>query len=124
MLLNFKHFMGSSILIYKEIRILKLEHVVLQSNCLFVYDQLQKSLSTTFDNCFHKTTDHHSHDSRGEKLKLPITKTSIYDLQSITSSSISDSNNLNNKAKIDLDSPELTRTKFIKGIRQDCFSKY
>ena len=55
-------------------QILKLEGVVLQNNCLFVYDQLQKSLSTTFDNYFHKTTDHHSHNTKGEKLNVPITK--------------------------------------------------
>ena len=46
-LLNFKHFMESSNPIYKEMRILKLEDVVLQNNCLFVYNQLQKSLSNT-----------------------------------------------------------------------------
>ena len=99
-------------------RIFKLEDVVLQNNSLFVYDQLQKCLSTTFDNYFHKTTDHHSHNTRGEKLNLPITKT--YDLQSITSSSVRDWNNLNSKSSIDLAS----RTKLIKGIRQHCFSKY
>ena len=54
-------------------RIFKLEDVVLQNNSLFVYDQLQKCLSATFDNYFHKTTDHHSHNTRGEKLNLPIT---------------------------------------------------
>ena len=43
---------------------------------VFVYDQLQKSLSSTFDNYFHKTTDHHSHNARGEKLNIPINKTS------------------------------------------------
>ena len=39
-------------------RIVKLERVVLQNSCLFVYDQSQKSLSTTFDNYFHKTANH------------------------------------------------------------------
>ena len=34
----------------------------------------KKSLSTTFGNYFHKTTDHHSHNTRGEKLNVPITK--------------------------------------------------
>ena len=42
-LLNFKHFMESSNPMYKEMRILKLEDVVLQNN----YNQLQKSLSNT-----------------------------------------------------------------------------
>ena len=41
--------------IYKEMQILKLEDLVLQNNCLFVYHHLlQKSLSATFDNYFHK----------------------------------------------------------------------
>ena len=31
-------------------QILKLQNVVLQNNCFFVYDHLQKSISTTFDN--------------------------------------------------------------------------
>ena len=105
-------------------QIFKLEDVVLQNNCLFLYDQLQKSLSITFDNYFHKTTDHQSHNTRGEKLILPITKTSTYGLQSITSSSIRDWNNLNSKTSIDLASTDLTHTKLIKGIRQRCFSKY
>ena len=75
--------------IYKETQILKLEDLVLQNNCLFVYHHLlQKSISTTFDNYFHKTTDHHGHNIRGEKLIVPITKTWTYVLQSITSSSI------------------------------------
>ena len=82
------------------------------------YDQLQKSLSTTVDNYFHKTTDHHSHNIIGEKLNVPINKTSTNGLQSITSSSIRDSNNLNIKTNIDLGSPDLTRTKLIRGIRQ------
>ena len=41
-LLNFKHFMESSNPIYKEMQIFKLEDVLLQNNCLFVYEQLQK----------------------------------------------------------------------------------
>ena len=59
-------------------QILQLEDVVLQNNCLSVYDQLQKSLSATCDNYFHKTTDRYSNNTRGEKLNVPITKTSTY----------------------------------------------
>ena len=51
---------------------------------------------------FNKTTEHHSHNTRREKLKVPITKTLTYGLQSITSSSIRDWNSLNNKTNIDL----------------------
>ena len=65
-LLNFKHSMESSNPMYKEMQILKVEDVLLQNNCLFVYEQLQKSLSITFDNYFQKTTDHHSHNTRGK----------------------------------------------------------
>ena len=83
-------------------RIFKLEDVVLQNNSLFVYDQLQKCLSATFDNYFHKTTDHHSHNTRCEKLNVPITKSSTYGLQSITSTLIRDWNNLNSETSIDL----------------------
>ena len=75
--------MEQSIPVYKEMRILEFEGVVLQNNRLFVYDQSQKSLSTTFDNYFHKTTDHNSLNGR-------ITKTSTYGLESITSSLIRD----------------------------------
>ena len=78
--------MQSSNPTYTEMQIVKLDDVVLQNNYLFVYDQLQKSLSTTFYNYFHKTTDHHSHNARGEKLNIPITKSSTYGPQSITSS--------------------------------------
>ena len=75
--------------IYKEMQILKLEDIVLQNNCLFGYHHLlQKSLSETFDNYFHKTTDHHGHNIRGEKFIVPITKSWTYVLRSITSSSI------------------------------------
>ena len=116
--------MESSNPIYKKTQILKLENVVLQNNCVFVYDQPQKSLSTTFDNYFHKTTGHHSHNTTGEKLNVRNTKTSTYGLQSITSSSIRDWNNLSSKTSIDLASRDLTRAKLIKGIRQHCFSKY
>ena len=41
-LLNFKHFMESINPIYEEMQIFKLEDVLLQNNCLFVYEQLQK----------------------------------------------------------------------------------
>ena len=115
--------MESSNPIYKKCKF-KLEDVVLQNNCLFVYGQLQEILSTTFDHYFHKTADHHSHNKRGEKLNVPITKTSTYGLQSITSSSIRDWNNLNSKTSINLASRHVTRTKLIKGIRQHCLSKY
>ena len=81
-LLSFKHFIKSSNPIYKKMQILKLEDVVLQNNCHFVYDQLQESLSTTFDNYFRKTTDHHSRNTGGEKLNVHITKTSTCGLQS------------------------------------------
>ena len=92
-------------------QILKLEDVVLQNNCLFVYDQFQESLLITFDDYFHKNIDHHSHNTRAIKRNVPIIKTSTYGLQSITSSSIRDWNSLNSKANIDIASPELTRTK-------------
>ena len=58
--------MESSNPMYKEMQILKLEDELLQNNCLFVYEQLQKSLSITFNSYFHKTTDHHSHNTRGK----------------------------------------------------------
>ena len=74
--------MEQSIPVYKEMRIPEFEDVVLQNSRLFVYDQSQKSLSTT-DNYFHKTTDHNSLNGR-------ITKTSTYGLESITSSLIRD----------------------------------
>ena len=64
-------------------QIFKLEDVALQNNCLFVYDHLQKSLSTTFDNYFHKTTHRHGHNIRGEKLNITIIKTLTYGLQAI-----------------------------------------
>ena len=35
-------------------QIVKLEDVVLQNNCFFVYDQLKKRPSITFDNYFRK----------------------------------------------------------------------
>ena len=35
-------------------QIVKLEDVVLQNNCFFVYDQLKKRSSITFDNYFRK----------------------------------------------------------------------
>ena len=75
--------MEQSIPVYKEMRIPEFEDAVLQNSRLFVYDQSQKSLSTTFDNYFHKTTDHNSLNRR-------ITKTSTYGLESITSSLIRD----------------------------------
>ena len=75
--------MEQSIPVYKEMRIPEFEDAVLQNSRLFVYDQSQKSLSTAFDNYFHKTTDHNSLNGR-------ITKTSTYGLESITSSLIRD----------------------------------
>ena len=70
---------------YKEIQIFKLEDVALQNHFMITsfYDHLQKSLSTTFDNYFHKTTHHHGHNIRGEKLNITIIKTLTYGLQAI-----------------------------------------
>ena len=42
-LLNFKHFMESSNPMYKEMRILKLEDVVLQNNCLLLIINCKKA---------------------------------------------------------------------------------
>ena len=75
--------MEQSIPVYKKMRIPEFEDAVLQNSRLFVYDQSQKSLSTTFDNYFHKTTDHNSLNGR-------ITTASTYGLESITSSLIRD----------------------------------
>ena len=97
---------------------------VLQNNCLYVNDQLQKSLSTVFDNYFYKTADHHSHNKRNGKLNVPLTKTSTYDLQSTISKSIRDWNSLSYKMNIDLAFPEVARTKLLEGISQQCFRKF
>ena len=78
--------MESSNAIYKEMQILQSENIVLQNNCLFVYDLLQINLATAFENCFHKT-DHHSQNTRNEKFNVLITKTSTHGLQSVTSNS-------------------------------------
>ena len=102
--------MESNKLINMENRILNLEDV-LQNNCLFINDQLQKSPSTASDNYFHKTRDYHSHYKRHEELKVPITETSTYGLQSVIPKSTRDWNSLNYKTNIDLAFPELARAK-------------
>ena len=48
-LLNFKHSRESSDPLYKEMKILKLEDVILLNNCLFIFDHLNKTLPTVFD---------------------------------------------------------------------------
>ena len=96
--------MESNKLINMEIRILKLEDV-LQNNCRFINDQLQKSRSTASDNYFHKTRDQHSHYEKDGKLNVPITKTSTYGLQSVISKWIRHWNSLNHKTNVDLAFP-------------------
>ena len=97
--------LSSLILYIRKCKFLSERTYYYKITVFFVYDHLQKRLSTTFDNCFHKITDHHCHNRRGEKINLPITKSSTYALQSITSCSIRDWNSLNSKTNIVIVSP-------------------
>ena len=65
-----------------------------------------KNVSEPLDKIFTKLQTTRVHNTRSDKLNVPICKTSAYDLQSFTTSSIKEWNGLNSKTNIDFASQD------------------
>ena len=115
-ILNFKGPQESVDYLYKESKIDKLKNIIIKDNCRLVYDQLKNNLSETFSNVFTVNAQLHKHDTRINRLVLPKVETITYGSNSITLKAIKQWNEIQNFVKIDIYSPKMTYSKFLKSV--------
>ena len=115
-ILNFKDLRGSVDYLYKESKIDKLKIIIIKANCWLVYDQLKNNLPETFSIFFTLNTQLHKDNTRKNRLILPKVKTISYGSNSITLKAIKQWNEIQNFVKIDIYSPKMTYSKFLKSV--------
>ena len=79
---------------------LNLTNVITVNNCMLVFDHLNSSLPTIYDDLFISFKEQHSHSTRGARrcvLNIPKMKTSFYGSRSVQIKSIKDWNNIIDK---------------------------
>ena len=86
----------------------------IKDNCLLAYDQIKNNLPETFGNFFTLNTQLHKHNTRKNRLILPKVKTISYGSNSITLKATKQWNEIQNFIKIDINSPKMTYSKFLK----------
>ena len=88
----------------------------MKANCRLVYDQLKNNLPDSFSTFFTLNTQLHKHNTRKNRLLLPKVKTISYDSNSITLKAIKQWNEIQNVIKIDIYSPKMTYSRFLKSV--------
>ena len=111
--------------LYKECKILKFPDILNLQNCLLMYQvQLRPKLNTSFPALLAK--DKHNYNTRSAThnlLDIPLTKTNIYEKNSIKNHCIRDWNNLK-KDLSDIPNSELSLS-YMKGyLKQKYFGPY
>ena len=114
-ILNFKCPLESVDYFYKESKIDKLKNIM-KANCRLVYDQLKNNLPDSFSTFFTLNTQLHKHNTRKNRLVLPKVKTISYGSNSITLKAIKQWNEIQNVIKIDIYSPKMTYSRFLKSV--------
>ena len=64
-IINFKEERHPSAPLYTETKILNLTNIITLNNCMLVFDHLNSSLPTIFDDLFKPFNKQHSHNTRG-----------------------------------------------------------
>ena len=116
-IINFKGREYNAKPLYKSSKVLEFRNIIKLNNCLLVYDQLKNNLPKNFQNYFSLKSDHHSYNTRGKRVNVPIVKTTTYGSNSITIKAIKHWNEIQNSLSIDLNSPDITRAKFIEAMK-------
>ena len=96
--------------LYKDSKINKLKSIIIKANCRFVYDQLKNNLPETFSNFFTLNTNFFT------LIYLSIVKTASCFYNSITLKAKKQWNEVQNFIKIDIHSPKMTCSKFLKSL--------
>ena len=116
-IINFKGPLESATPLYKNSKVFKLEDTIKIDNCMFVFDQLKGNLPESFSNYFLHKSNQHQYNTRGNRLIVPHVKTTLYGTNSITLKAIKHWNEIQDNIEIDINSPETTRSKFLKAIK-------
>ena len=89
-IINFKSKNDPSNPLYKSMKILKLNDVILFNNCMFVLKTIHNEQSSTFSNFFKVSHNEHNYNTRGANVIKPNVKTTTYGLNSIKYKSADD----------------------------------
>ena len=92
-IINFKEERHPSEPLFTETKILNLTNIITLNNCMLVFDHLNSSLPTIFDELFKHFKEQHSHNTRAARryvLNIPKIKTSFYGSRSAQVKSIKD----------------------------------
>ena len=124
-IISFKGPQESVDYLHKESKIGKLKKIIIKANFRLVYNQLTNNLPETFSNFFtqfhkrntRKNTQFHKHNTRKNRLILPKVKTISYGSNSITLKATKQWNEIQNFIKIDIYSPKMTYSKFLKSVK-------
>ena len=115
-ILNFKGSRELVDYVYKGSKIDKLKTIIIKANCRFVYDQLKSNLLKTFSNFLTLNIQLHKHNIRKHRLIFPNVNTTSYGSNSITRKAIKQWNRVQTFIKIDICSPKMTCSKFLKSV--------
>ena len=116
-ILNFNGPQESVDYLYQESKIDILKNIIITANCWLAYDQLKNNLPETFSNFFTLNTQLHKHNTRKKRLILSQVKTISYGSNSITLKATKQWNEIQNFIKIDIYSPKMTYSKFLKSVK-------
>ena len=116
-ILNFNGSQESVDYLYQESKIDILKNIIITANCWLAYDQLKNNLPETFSNFFTLNTQLHKHNTRKKRLILSQVKTISYGSNSITLKATKQWNEIQNFIKIDIYSPKMTYSKFLKSVK-------
>ena len=115
-IVNFKGPQESVDYLYKESKIDILKNIIIKGNCRLVFNQLKNNLPETFRNFFTLNAQLHKYNTRKNRLLLPKVKSITYGSNCITLKAIKQWNETQNFAKIDIYSPKMTYSKFLKSV--------
>ena len=93
-----------------------MKNIIIKVNCRLAYDQLKNNLPETFSSFFTLKTQLHKHNTRKNRLILPNVKTTSYGSNSIPLKAIKQWNEIQNFIQIDIYSPKMTYSKFLKSV--------
>ena len=93
-IINFKSKNDPSNPLYKSMKILNLNDVILSNHCMSVLKIIRNEQSNTFSNFFKVSHNEHNYNARGANIMKPTVKTTTYGLNSIKYKSADDWNKL------------------------------
>ena len=96
-IINFKEERHPCEPLFTVAKIINLTNIIILNNCMLLFDHLNRSPPTIFDDLLEPFTEQHSHNTRGARrcvLNIPKKKTSFYGSRSVQVTSIKDWKNI------------------------------